>query len=41
MLALSLVLLGAFVIAALLTEDPGDDDDLGPGMMIPVSAPNN
>ena len=38
MLALSVTLLGAFIIAALLTEDP-DDDDWGGGHMIPAHLP--
>ena len=40
MLALSITLLGAFIIAALLSEDP-DDDDMGPGMMIPATIPTD
>ena len=40
MLALSMVLLGAFVIAAILTEDP-DDDDWGGGKMIPATLPGD
>jgi len=40
MLALSITLLGAFIIASLLTEDP-DDDDWGSGKMIPVTLPTD
>ena len=40
MLALSMTLLGAFIIAALFTEDP-DDDDWGGGKMIPATLPTD
>ena len=41
MLALAVALLGAFVIAALLTEDVSDDDGPGGGMLIPAYAPTH
>jgi len=39
LLAMSLILIGAFVISSVLTEDIDDDDDHQGGMMIPVSVP--
>ena len=40
MLVLSMTLMGAFVLMAVLTEtDVDDDDDFGGGMMIPAHNP--
>lgn len=40
MLILAMVLLGAFVLASVITErSDEDDDDFGGGMMIPASIP--